>query len=531
MKIRKIIPMLLTLPLLVGCGEEKKPDPKPSELVIPTVDVDSITPELPDKPNYGGEIKTDGTYDYLDFYELSDMHGAVNEGSKEIGLAKLASYLNIKRESNPGGTVIVSSGDMFQGSVESNSTRGYLVNYAMNYMGFDAMAVGNHEFDWTDTWLKKNANLEYKGHKIPFISANIVEKSSKNTPDFLSKSTIVERGGYKIGIVGSIGQTLTSSILASCVENYEFTNEAEAVNAEAARLKETEHCDFVLLASHNQISNLQSVGLKNVDAIFGGHQHKDDSADIDGSIPAVQTANYGQSIAHIQLKIEKASKSVSSFCKEYDAGPLKLAGLKADENVNKIINNYSAKINEIKNIKLGSSDSLLKHNGALKGICVEAMYQGALKGIKEANLNIAESDIIATFHNVEKGIRDDIEKGEINYGSVYTPFPFDNDIVLFQISGSKFLNNTSKYSSLACRRLIEKREDVDKSKQYYIVLTDYIALSDNYLQSALGITEDKLIRTGKVVRDEVANLIYKKENIVGSQYDNVAPYLNIDNNF
>lgn len=529
MKAKKLIVALFVLPLLSGCGN--KPEPK-GDLVIPTVDVDSIVANLPDKPTYNtGKIHTDGTYDYIDFYELSDMHGAVNSSDKQIGLSKLASYLSIKREQNPGGTVVVSSGDMFQGSAESNLTRGYMVNYAMNYMGFDSMAVGNHEFDWTDTWLKKNANLEYKGHKTPFISTNIVKKGTNDTPDFLSKSVVVERGGYKIGIVGSIGEKTKSSILASCVENYDFLEEINAVNVESARLKEEEHCNVVILTAHDDIDNLGMLDTKNIDGVFGGHSHKINSSYIDGVIPAVQTENYGESIAHIQLKIEKETKAVSCSVCEIDDKPLNLSGLSDDENVKSIMNIYNGEINKIKDIKLGKAEQKLVFNKALKGVCVEAMYQGALKGINNLGLEIKPEDILATFHNVNGGIRTDIKEGEITYRDVYSPFPFDNEIVLYKLKGSKFINKAASLTSLAARRTFEKRGDIDPKKDYYIVITDFLATSSQYLLDTFNIGEQDLIRTGKVVRDEVANFIYQKESIDGSIYNDVMPYKSIPMGF
>ena len=518
MKAKKIISILMVLPLLASCG-------KPKELVIPTVDVDSITPDLPTKPSYSGPILSDDNYDYLDFYELSDMHGAVNyevhSESNYIGLPRLASYLDKKRTENPGGTFVVSSGDMFQGSADSNLTRGYMVNYAMNYMGFDSMAIGNHEFDWTASWLEKNANLSYNGYKIPFISANIVKAGTTETPDFLKKSTIIERSGYKVGIVGSIGETLKGSILKSCVEGFDFLNEVECVNAEATRLKEDEHCDVVILTSHNDIEML--TGLKNVDAVFGGHAHITKSTTIGDAIPAAQTKNYGQSIAHIQLKIDKLSKSVSYSKLEVDERPS--GGLSDNEDVKKIMNSYASEINEIKDMKLGKCDETLVKDKVLKAICVESMYQGALKGIENLGLDIKPEDILATFHNINGGIRADIEKGDITYGDVYAPFPFDNEIVLYKIKGSVFKNKSGALTDYAVRREFNDKSEIDSKKYYYIVLTDFLALSENYFGGSFNITEDELVRTGKVVRDEVANFIYQKGKIKEKDFNpNLLPY-------
>lgn len=521
MKIKKVLPILVMIPLLASCGGERK-------LVIPEIDVDSIVPTLPKKPTYNqGQIANDGAnIDYLDFYEVSDFHGAVNSESDKLGLAKLAGYFDVKRQANEGGTVLLSSGDMFQGSADSNLTRGYMVNYAMNYMGFDSMAIGNHEFDWTDKWIRKNANLAYEGHKISFISANIVDKSTNNNPDFLSKSTIVERGGYKIGIIGSIGEKLKSSILKSCVENYNFTNEVEAVNAEAAKLKNVDKCHVVVLTSHNDVDEFQYKGLTNVDAVFGGHAHivKNDVL-IDNTIPAAQTNNYGKSVAHIRLSLDRDTKTVVNFTRDVDQNPYLLSGLQPNENVKTIMKSYDNAIGEIKRIKLGKCEEDLVADKALKAICVESMYQGALKGISELNLGINKEDILAAFHNINGGIRSDIKAGEITYNDVYNPFPFDNEIVLYKVSGSMFKSKASSYSDYAVRREVKDRDEVNNNKDYYLILTDFLALSSAYFGGIFNITEDQLIHTGKIVREEVADLIFQKENIKLADFDtNTLPY-------
>ena len=520
MRTKKLIPIVLMFPLLASCGSK--------ELVIPTVDVDSIVPVLPTRPNYEykqEDIYTDGTKDFIDIYELSDFHGAVNEETHSsgnyIGLPKLASYLNLKREKNKGGTVVVSSGDMFQGSADSNLTRGYMVNYAMNYMGFDSMALGNHEFDWTDTWIKKNADLSYNDHKVPYISANIVKKGTTETPDFISKSTIINRGDYKIGIIGSIGKELKSSILKSCVDAFDFLDEEQCVNAEALRLKEVEKCDIVILTAHDGLEDkgaLKTMSFKNVDAVFGGHAHKDVSKLLIGDIPAVQTANYGKSIGHIQLSINKSTKEVKCESYECDINPTALAGLTENEDIKKIMNNYSSKLDDIGNIKVGKAAEKLEISGLLKNVCVKSMLDSAIKSNKDLGLGIPEENIIASFHNINGGIRKDIEAGNITYRDVYASFPFDNEIVLYKIQGRVLRQKKELFDNLAICRTFESIDNIEYNTDYYLVLTDFIAFDENFLYRAFNFTEDDLIRTGKVVRDEVANYIYKKGTIKADEH-------------
>lgn len=531
MKFKKLIPLLLVLPL-VACGKKESADETPvdkGELEIPEIDVESMNVNLPAKPVLNqGTMRSDETYDYIDLYEISDFHGAVNfrESDTEayLGLSKLSSYLTEKRKTNEGGTLVLSSGDMFQGSAESNLTRGYMVNYAMQYMGFDAMAIGNHEFDWTDTWLKKNSELKYNATSdpIPYLGANIYKKGTTELPDFVKASTIVERNGYKIGIIGTIGDELESSILASYVANYDFANEVSIVTTEAARLKAEESCDAVVWLAHEGLDVLPAV--EGVDAIFGGHAHEN-VVNVTG-IPKVATKNYGRSVAHIGLKFNKATKECT-----YESGSAKYEtftnttakAIADDAGVAAIMHEYDGEVNKIKNIRLGSTDVDLKYDGVLKNICTETVFETAVNMVKESGTSEIDPDkIVAAFHNVNGGIRDDIKAGEITYGSVYSPFPFDNEVVLIKVKGSLLINNLKKTTALGCYRTFKDSSVFLKDQYYYIATTDFVALStsDSGLNGKLKptITESELIHTGKIVRDEVAKKIYKLDKINPDKY-------------
>lgn len=512
---KRILTLLLVTPLIASCGS-KKP------LVIPTVDVDSLTISLPDKPTYNqGEIRSDDEFEYLDFYEVSDMHGAVNyepghSSGNYLGLAKMAGYFDAKRAENPGGTIILSSGDMFQGSAESNSTRGYMVNYCMNYMGFDSMTLGNHEFDWTAEWIEKNANLAYKdGHKIPYLGANVTQKLNGEIPSYLNKSTIIERGTHKIGIVGTIGYGLEKSILKSCVEDFEFASETAVVTSETEALR-AQGCDIVVWSTHNGVDVAPS--LTCINGVFGGHAHKNAALSKAG-IPYVATKNYGQGIAHIELKISKADGTVSVGDYGVDETPDQLEGLVESSAVKSIMSQYDASISQIKDIYLGKCSENLIADVTLKNICVEAMRNAAVNAVKEAGLDIAEDKIIAAYHNVNGGVRADIEAGDITYGDVYKPFPFDNEVVLYKINGKRFKSVcvNDPFSTFAVCKNFKSRTELNNDEDYYIVLTDFIALS-YVAEKVPEVTEAELIHTGKVVRDEVANYIYELEKIDASKF-------------
>lgn len=501
---------------------------KAKELVIPTVDVTELKINLPNLPTRNtGDIRSEGEYEFIDLYELSDFHGAVfyekgHSSGDYIGLAKLATYLDNQRANNPGGTLVLSTGDMFQGSADSNLTRGYMVNYAMQYMGFDAMAVGNHEFDWKEEWLKNNAELKYNTSSIPFLGANI--RKGDAMPEYLKASTIVERSGYKVGIIGVIGSELESSIAKSSIEGFEFVKYQTIVNDEAARLKSEEGCNAVVLLAHEAAEEIEVVN--NVDAVFGGHAHQNAEKQNNG-VPALATLNYGQSVAHISLKFNKSDKSIvpGASTGEIVAMNSVASSLADNKDVKAIMDEYAPAIDKIKNIKLGKSDGELAHDSALKNLCTKSMHEAAVKtAIDNPSLEIDSEKIIAAYHNVNGGIRDDIAKGQITYGSVYKPFPFDNEVVLVKVSGKVFAKNCRNLKNYGIYRTFERLDELKSDETYYMVMTDFYALSDFAIDFKLdeagekNIAEEDLIRTGTVVRDEVAKKIYSLKKVKSEEW-------------
>lgn len=95
----------------------------------------------------------------LTLLHINDFHGhllpeldkSISDTTPVGGAGRLAQLIAAERAKNPDGVVLLSAGDMFQGTPVSNVFRGQPVIEVMNYLKFDAMALGNHEFDWGST--------------------------------------------------------------------------------------------------------------------------------------------------------------------------------------------------------------------------------------------------------------------------------------------------------------------------------------------------------------------------------------------
>ena len=497
--ISKLLLPLLVVSLLASCGEDSGTD-IPIEDYVPTL------PEIKNKNE--GAIKEDENYVYFDFYELSDFHGAVNyyneSGTKTIGIEKLSSYMNEKRELNKGGTILLSGGDMWQGTADSNLTKGNLVTYAMNVMNFDAMTIGNHEFDWGIDWINNNADKA----NFKFLGANIKDDAKGSNPDSIYSSLILERGDYKIGVIGTIGDTIKNTIAANVIDGYSFAKEVETVKSQVKVLEEN-GADIIVWSSHNDVDEIKTKinGETNlgVDLIFGGHSHTKLINESNG-IPMLETDDKGENIAHAQLKLDKKSKEVSVvdysvytdlFDKEYENDP----------DISLIFDQYKKDyINPIKNKRICKANGDFSKKQELANFAVEAMFKSVLEEYP---------DVKASFTNINGGVRADIKAGNVTYGNVYEAFPFDNEIVIMEVTGRTLKNVLMSTSMNAAKyQVVNYSSNVNSADKYYIVTTEFLATSTEFFSGRGSV----VYKSGKYLRDVVADYMKEKGTINASDY-------------
>jgi hypothetical protein len=161
----------------------------------------------------------------LDFYTVNDTHGASEEvvSSYHPGIEKLGQELRSSRTSQSDGSLVLSSGDMWQGSADSNMTKGLLMVDWMNGLGFESMAVGNHEFDWFPATIESNASAS----EFPVPWYQYPRPFGRPTFSWAKSSTTVERSGVKIGVIGAIGpveDSIAKSSLGGCYFDEQLSN-------------------------------------------------------------------------------------------------------------------------------------------------------------------------------------------------------------------------------------------------------------------------------------------------------------------
>ena len=416
----------------------------------------------------------------LNFYALNDFHGAFmyDESYNQTGLSKIGQFLTTKKENDPENTIILSSGDMFQGGAESNITRGKIIIDSMNEIGFDSMTIGNHEFDWGEETL---IEME-KQMNFPLLGINIFYANTNKRPSFLTPSTIVEREGIRIGIIGSIMSGIQDSILSTISSNYDYAYSEDLIKNEAIRLREKEYCDVVVVSSHDGYYKNYKELYEYVDALFLGHSHRKLEGDYNG-IPYIQGGENGNYISNISLnlKLDKETnryKVVKSSTNNIDTfSTCFTSSSKVDNVYNKYKNQIESKRDEVLyNFKTPVSEAEF-------GLYISK----ALKDYVNENDNIFKYKVSSGIMN-GGGVRSDIPIGEFTYGDLIKIYPFENVTTILKMDKSQYDTFTTSSGMYIVKDDIASETD----GYYYVVTNDYSGYKANY--TSLFAYDDYLIR-------------------------------------
>lgn len=435
----------------------------------------------------------------LTIYALNDFHGKIY--SENGGLSRIGNYLINQRNKNEERTIILASGDMFQGTALSNLSEGKLVAEAMNEIGFSSMTIGNHEFDWGIDALKSIGEVA----NFPFLAANIFEKETGNLVDWAKPYTIVEKENLKIGIIGLIGSTLTDSISPSIVAPYEFGKELPIVKEYAKKLRTELGCDIVILSIHDDTSILNAdfanlSGDEQIDAVFNGHSHANYHGEVLGSdgivMPYVQSASVGEYIGKIEIKLNDQNKMID--------------GSAENIRVTKELSKENPKINAI----------IKKYDDLHKDVIHEVLTTSGTK-ISSTEAQRWAADVLKYYTNADislintGGIRKEsfpIEKDkEITYSDVWEIMPFDNKVVVADMTVRMLitasnagvqLSSNAKFSS---GYLVMDGQTLDMDETIRVATIDYLFDNEKYdLNKGSNINY-----TNELFRDYLINYFYE----------------------
>lgn len=199
--------------------------------------------------------------------EPVDVHAAGRDAGMG-GYVRRATMVKELRKEIPD-LLLVDCGDFSQGTPYYNFFKGEVEVSMMNQMGYDVVAIGNHEFDFG---LENMARL-FKMAKFPIVCANYGTEGT--VLDGLVKPyVILKRNGLKIGIFG-ISPRMQGLVQGDKYEGVTFIEPVPVANKIAAKLKNKEKCDVVICLSHLGIQDDETFvqQTRNIDLVLGGHSH------------------------------------------------------------------------------------------------------------------------------------------------------------------------------------------------------------------------------------------------------------------
>ena len=194
------------------------------------------------------------------------------------GIVRRSTFVNAYRQEHPT-MLLLDCGDFSQGTPYYNMFQGELEVRAMNLMGYDAVTIGNHEFDFG---LDNMARL-YRMADFPVVCANY-DVTGTVLEGLVQPYVVVEREGVRIGIFG-VGPRLEGLVQADKCEGIDYTDPSTAAQAVVDRLRGDEHCDVVICLSHlgildhdaedvnGEFDNTLAQRTSGIDLILGGHTH------------------------------------------------------------------------------------------------------------------------------------------------------------------------------------------------------------------------------------------------------------------
>ena len=226
------------------------------------------------------------------------------------GFVRRAVMVKAERKKNPA-MLLLDSGDFSQGSSYYTLFKGDVEVGLMNMMGYDAAAIGNHEFDFG---LDNMARL-FKKAEFPIVCANY-DFTGTVLEGVVKPYTIIKKDGVKIGVFG-LSPRLDGLVLAELCAGVRYNDPVKAANDVARLLKEKEKCDIVVCLSHLGwdilgTDDTEMMPLtRNIDIVLGGHSHTyfeqmEYVDNLDGKpVPNDQNGKHGIYVGRIVVDLEK----------------------------------------------------------------------------------------------------------------------------------------------------------------------------------------------------------------------------------
>ena len=396
---------------------------------------------------------------HLTILGTSDMHGNIwgfsyedNSETTNNGMARLYTYIQQVRAEDPN-TILIDAGDDIQGTIMTDDLYNktpeepHPVITAMNYMGYDAMTLGNHEFNWGIPTMQTILGQA----SFPVLAANVTD--AQGEPVTGAGWTIVERGGVKLAVIGVV--TPDVPIWDSGKDGIDdAVYEAANVAVGKAIDEIGDQADVIMVSAHMGMyaefdeeggsDSAQKILDDNpeIDVLQVAHNHvvvneKQGSTVIGG------VRNGGRDIARFDLTLDADNQIIDSSVEIVD-----MTGVTPSQELREIPLVAEAHQKTIDYINGGGSGDEGEGGASLGSTTARFQPENEIRGIPAGRvMDTAVMDLINTVQLENSGAdvsaaalfkdTSDLPEGDINYGNIFDIYKFDNTLYRVPVTGAE----------------------------------------------------------------------------------------------
>jgi len=546
-------PVLLCVWFLVACSHPAAPANAVSSTPPPENVVSSTPP-----PAQRGAVT-------LSIVGTNDLHGALERLPL---LAGFVANLRAARAADGGGVLLLDGGDMFQGTLESNLGEGADVVRVYNALGYTAVAVGNHEFDYGPEGPAATAatsqddprgalKARAREAKFPFVVSNILDAATGARIDWpnMPASVMVEVAGVKVGIIGASTESTPYTTMPANFAGLKMAPAAPAI-AEQAKALRARGAQVIVATMHIGSSCKQFddpddssscdkseelfpllAGLPRgaVDVIVAGHTHAAMAHRLAG-VAVIEAATGGRAFGRVDLRIGPdgrltdvhidkphlmcALDSHGNPVPVAECAPGSYEGkpVVADPEIQKIVDTALARAGERRKEKLGVT---------LTQIVTRAHTAESPEGNLFCDLMLAARPDAQVSLTNGGGLRADLPGGELTYGQLFEALPFDNRFAIVEITGKDlrklvtdnlqhggaFLSWGGLTAKARCKagkfdvQIAVAGKPLAEGRTYKLATSDFLASGGDGVIGRLKLPGAAIQMTDVIIRDAVSDVL------------------------
>ncbi|NMB10793.1 MAG: bifunctional metallophosphatase/5'-nucleotidase [Firmicutes bacterium] len=436
------------------------------------------------------------------------------------GMIRVATLVDELREGNGKNVLLLDAGDAWHGTNIANMFEGRSVVEVMNLMVYDAMTLGNHDFNYGQMALAERQQEAV----FPVLAANVLKETTGEPIGF--SAVVKSVGNLKVGIIGLTTPDIPLVTHPKNVVGLTLNDPIERARSLAGYLRP--QVDVVIALTHLGIDGDMELAaaVPEIDVIVGGHSHtRIEEPVVVGNTYIVQAGEHARELGYLQITLEDGdvidvSRKLVPVTAEVADHP----------NAARVVGKWGQELKEKLDQEIGTAAILLDG-------------ERANVRTKETNLGDLITDIMREAVGADLavnnggGIRASINAGAITIGDIYTVLPFDNTLVkvemrgrdllealehsvrlypeqnggFLQVSGLEFMFDPSREPGSRVIDVMVGDEALNLDRLYTVATNDFIAAGgDGYVMFESATI---LVETGEMLRDAVAGHVVDEGTI------------------